>query len=234
MCGRLTQRFSWQQMHDHLNLLGPPVELRPRYNVAPGQDTAAVRTDTGGRRLSLLRWGLLPAWAKDLNMGYRMINARAETVASKPAYRAAYRARRCLIPADGFYEWARQGGIKQPYLIAMQDGGPMFFAGLWERWRVPEGPDLPRSLQDAAPGDVIETCTVLTTEANELIRAIHHRMPVILADEMLEPWLSGEEVLLGPYPSTEMKFVAVSRWVNNAAHDDPRCIEPADSETAQG
>lgn len=211
-----------------MNLLGPPVELRPRYNVAPGQSIAAVRAEADGRRLSLLRWGLLPSWAKDPGIGYRMINARAETVASKPAFRSAYRARRCLIPADGFYEWVRKGTIKQPYLIGLDDGQPMNFAGLWERWRVPENIILPRSLKDLAPGEVLETCTVLTTEANELMKPIHHRMPVILPPEAFAPWLDGENVALAPYPAETMTARAVNRWVNNAAHDGPRCIEPAD------
>ncbi len=234
MCGRLTQRFSWQQVHDYLNLLGPPLELRPRYNVAPGQDVAAVRAHPDGRGLSMLRWGLLPGWAKDPNVGYRMINARAETVASKPAYRAAYRARRCLIPADGFYEWMRQGAVKQPYLISVGDGRPMTFAGLWERWRAPDDIILPRSLQGSAPGDIVETCTVLTTEANEIMKPIHHRMPVILPREAFTPWLDGEEVALAPYASEKMTIQSVSRWVNNAAHDDPRCIKPQDSGQSRG
>ena len=150
MCGRFTQRFSWQQVHDYMNLLGPPVELRPRYNVAPGQDLAAIRAHPDGRRLSMLRWGLLPSWAKDPNIGYRMINARAETVAGKPAYRAAYQARRCLIPADGFYEWVRRGAVKQPFLIELGDGRLMGFAGLWERWRIPDNIVLPRTKTRAA------------------------------------------------------------------------------------
>ena len=229
MCGRFTQRFSWQQVHDYMNLLGPPVDLRPRFNVAPGQDVAAVRAHPDGRRLSMLRWGLLPAWAKDPNMGYRMINARAETVASKPAFRAAYRARRCLIPADGFYEWVREGAVKQPYLIGHCDGRPMAFAGLWERWRVPQDAVLPRSLAGAAPGDAIETCTVLTTQANDMMKPIHHRMPVILPPEAFAPWLEGEELALSPCPSETMTARPVSRWVNSAAHDDPRCIEPAEN-----
>ncbi len=228
MCGRFTQRFSWQQVHDYMNLLGPPVELRPRFNVAPGQDLAAIRAHPDGRRLSMLRWGLLPSWAEDPNIGYRMINARAETVAGKPAYRAAYQARRCLIPADGFYEWVRRGAVKQPFLIELGDGRLMGFAGLWERWRIPENLVLPRSLQDSAPGDVIETCTVLTTEANDLMKPIHHRMPVILPPQAFAPWLDGAEVALDPYPPGAMTARAVSRWVNNAAHEDPRCIEPAD------
>ena len=225
MCGRFTQRFSWQQVHDYMNLLGEPVELAPRYNVAPGQDVAAVRTSDNGRRLSMLRWGLLPAWAKDPNMGYRMTNARSETVAGKPAFRSAYRSRRCLIPADGFYEWVRQGTVRQPWLVDLKDGELMVFAGLWERWRVPENTPLPRSLQNAAPGDAIETCTVLTTQANEAMKPIHHRMPVILPEDAFAPWLAGEDIALDPFPSEAITVRPVSRWVNNAAHEGPRCVE---------
>ena len=233
MCGRFTQRFSWQQVHDYMNLIGEPVELRPRYNVAPGQDVAAVRAGEDGRRLSMLRWGLLPAWAKDPNMGYRMINARSETVAGKPAFRAAHRARRCLIPADGFFEWVRQGSVRQPYLVGLRNGRLMVFAGLWERWRVPENTALPRSLRNAAPGDVIETCAVLTTQANEAMQPIHHRMPVILPEKSFAPWLEGEDLPPDPYPADAISVRPVSRWVNNAAHDDPRCIEPADAVSAK-
>ena len=209
-----------------MNLLGPPMDLKPRYNVAPGQQVAAVRADTDGRRLSMLRWGLLPAWARDPKMGYRMINARAETVASKPAYRAAFRARRCLVPADGFYEWARQGAVKQPYLVGLEHGRLIIFAGLWERWRAPEDMVLPPSLKDSAQDGVIETCTVLTTEANDLMRPIHHRMPVILPPEALTPWLDGKDLALHPYPSEPMTVQRVSRWVNSVSHEDPRCVEP--------
>ena len=122
MCGRFTQRLSWRELHELMDLIGAAQNLRPRYNVAPGQNIAAVRLADGGRRLSMLRWGLIPAWAKEPNIGYRMINARAETAYEKPAFRAAFRARRCLIPADGFYEWARQGKTRQPWLFQMKQG----------------------------------------------------------------------------------------------------------------
>lgn len=209
-----------------MNLTGPVTDLRPRYNVAPAQNLAAVRLQEGDRRLSMLRWGLIPVWSRNPNFGYSLINARSETVASKPAFRAAYRARRCLIPADGFYEWVRAGRLKQPFLIGLKEGGMMAFAGLWERWFVPKGVTLPRSLAQSEPGDAVETCTILTTTANETLAPLHHRMPVILPPELFDSWLDGHTVPLGPYPAEEMTLQAVTTWVNRASNDDPRCVEP--------
>ena len=150
MCRRFTQRLSWRELHELLGLIGPAQNVRPRYNVAPGQTIAAVRSGKDGRRLSMLRWGLIPAWAKEPNIGYKLINARAETAHEKPSFRAAFRARRCLIPADGFYEWARagKGKAKQPWLFGMKGGGGFAFAGLWESWTVREGLALTRSLAE--------------------------------------------------------------------------------------
>lgn len=217
--------FSWPDVHRFLNLTGPALDLRPRYNVAPGQDVAAVRADNGERRLSMLRWGLIPAWSRTPNIAYRLINARAETAATKPAFRAAYRYRRCLIPADGFYEWARHGATRQPYLIGRKDGSTMAFAGLWEQWRVREGIKLPRSLAELAPGETLETCTILTTAANETVAPVHERMPVILPPESFDAWLGGGAVELGPCPAREIVVRAVGTWVNNPSNDDPRCVE---------
>ena len=200
----------------------PP--FTPRFNIAPSQPVPVVRLapqqPQPQRELVWLRWGLIPSWAKDPAIGNRMINARAETVAEKPAYRAALRRRRCLVAADGFYEWQRTGGRKQPYFIHMRDDRPFAFAGLWEAW---EGPD-----QSA-----IESCTLLTTEPNELVRPIHNRMPVILAPDDYDRWLDPavqkpEQLapLLGPYPSDEMTADPVSTFVNSPANDGPQCIEP--------
>ena len=161
MCGRFTQRYTWQEVHNYFGLIGPSRNLRPRYNIAPSQDVAAVRSDETGRRLSMLRWGLIPGWAKEPNIGYKLINARAETASAKPAFRAAYRDRRCLIPADGFYEWTRRGAAKQSYLIYGRDAGLMAFTGLWERWTVPDGIALKGSLAEFSPGSVIETCAIM-------------------------------------------------------------------------
>ena len=184
------------------------------------QAVAVVRraAERPGRELAWLRWGLVPAWAKDPAMGARLINARAETAAEKPAFRAAMRARRCLVVADGFYEWQRTGRAKQPHFFQLRGGRPFAFAGLWEAWRRP----------DNAP---LETCTLLTTEANELVRPIHDRMPVILPrtayDAWLDPAVASPDTLaplLAPYPSGEMEARAVSPFVNSPTHDSPECI----------
>jgi len=204
-------------------------EIEPwkaRYNIAPSQPVAAVRLAAGrakamaGRELVWLRWGLIPSWASDPAIGNRLINARAETAAAKPAFRAAMRQRRCLVVADGFYEWQRAGKRKVPHLIRMRDDRPFGFAGLWEVW---EGPD----------HSAIESCTLLTTEANDVVRPIHDRMPVIIAPSDYDRWLDpgvtrSEELisLLRPYPSDRMTACAVGALVNSPANDDPGCVEP--------
>ncbi len=193
------------------------------YNIAPSRDVAAVRAapeGAAGRELALLRWGLIPSWAKDPAMGDRMINARAETASAKPAFRSAFRRRRCLLPADGFYEWQKAGTRKQPYFVRMADGKPFALAGLWERWEGPGGP--------------IASCTILTTDANALLAPIHDRMPVIVAPADFERWLDpGRQdpvdlmPLARPYPADAMVAFPVRTLVNSPATDDPRCIEPA-------
>ena len=227
MCGRFTQTFSWQEVHDLLTLEGPPPELAPRYNVAPGQNIAAVRLEPDGRRLAMLRWGLIPGWAGDPAIAYRLINARAETAALKPSFRAAFRSRRCLIPTNGFYEWQRAGAVRQPYLIGRGDRRLLAFAGLWEHWTVPRGVTLSGSLAARRPGDVIETCTILTTAANAVVAPVHDRMPVILAAEAFAAWLRGERLPLGPCADETLAARPVSTVVNDPRNDDPRCIRPA-------
>ncbi len=226
MCGRFTQRLSWAELHELMDLIGAPLNLQPRYNVAPGQEVAIVRAADAGRRLSMLRWGLVPAWARDRSIGNRLINARSETVAEKPAFRTAYRRRRCLVPADGFYEWQRRGGTRQPWLFGLRDGSPFAFAGLWERWTAPEGPAPTGSLFGPEPGDPVETFTILTATATETVAAIHDRMPLILPPDAYGPWLAGEDIPLAPYPADDMHAYPVSTLVNRPANDDPRCIEP--------
>ena len=242
MCGRFTQVRSWAELHELLNLVGTPLNLRPRYNVAPSQDVAVARAaDPGsrsagpgprsgeageGRTLSMMRWGLIPSWAKDHAIGHKLINARSETAAQKPSFRSAFRRRRCLIPADGFYEWQRRDGTRQPWLFGLRGGAPFVFAGLWERWTVPEGAALTGSLAERSPGDAVETCTILTTAANDTVAPVHGRMPVILPPDAWDSWLAGDEVPLGPYPADHMTAWPVSTHVNRPANDDPRCVEP--------
>ena len=227
MCGRFAQGFSWD---DVLALFGPldalPADSAPRYNVAPGQQVAAIRRAGDARRLTMLRWGLVPSWARDPGIGNRLINARAETVREKPSFRAAYRARRCIIPADGFFEWQREGERRQPWLFAMGNRQPFALAGLWESWTPPPDAGLPGLFDEPRPGGALETCTILTTEANGVVRPVHHRMPVILDPGAAGAWLSGGEVPLAPFPEAAMTSFRVSPLVNSARHDDPRCIEP--------
>ena len=224
MCGRFLQRFAWDDLCALLRIEGPPANLRPRYNLAPSQHAAVVRSEDGERRLSLVRWGLIPAWAKDPAIGHKLINARAETAAVKPAFRAAFSQRRCLVPADGFYEWRREGSVRQPWLVARRDGAPMALAGLWERWKVPEGAAHRGSLAERRPGEVVETFTLLTCVANATLRALHDRMPVILPEEAFGPWLTGEAVRLGPAPEDRLAMRRVAPRVNDPRNDDPECV----------
>ena len=196
-------------------------ELRPRYNVAPSQSIPIVREEIGARRFALARWGLIPHWAKDTKIGYHTINARAETVAEKPAFRNAFKRRRCLIPADGFYEWQAIPGskVKQPWFIVLRDREPMAFAGLWEQWRSPEGEEL-------------ESCSIIVTDANELMQPIHERMPVILAPGDWNAWLEtdakdagGLQNLLKPYSAEDMAAWPVSMKVNSPRNDVEECVE---------
>jgi putative SOS response-associated peptidase YedK len=220
MCGRYTLASPTERLAEEFGVDASSIELSPNYNVAPTQGVAAVLEEGGQRRLEVLRWGLIPPWADDPGIGSRMINARSETAPGKPSFRRAFRERRCLIPADGFYEWQRTNGAKQPYFIHMEGGGPFAFAGLWESW------------SKGGEGEV-RTCTILTTEANALVGEIHDRMPVILAADAYDVWLDPaserDELtgLLAPYPEDEMEAYAVSRFVNSPQNNDPRCIEPA-------
>ena len=223
MCGRYTLRAPGKVVADHFGLAEEP-RLRPRYNIAPTQPVPVIRAlranpQTGQRELVPLRWGLVPSWADDPSVGNRMINARAETVADKPAFRGALRHRRCLVPADGFYEWRKEGTKKQPVYVRRKDGLPFAFAGLWERWE--------------REGEVIESCAILTTGANDLMAEFHDRMPVILDPEDYGLWLDPEVQdpgllgpLLKPYPGDETEVYPVSTLVNNPRHEDPRCVEP--------
>ncbi len=221
MCGRFTQSQSADAIAQAFQVAVP--SLTPRYNIAPTQSVATVlqTPEHKDRQFKLLHWGLIPSWAKDPKMGARLINARAETVAEKPAFRSAFRQRRCLVLADGFYEWQKQENTKQkqPYYFRFKDGRPFAFAGLWERW------------QDSN-SETIESCTLLTTAANELMRPIHDRMPVIIDSKYYDLWLNPEvqkrellQPLLHPYPTEEMTAYPVSQTVNKPSHDSAECIE---------
>jgi len=226
MCGRfrLTAKERYVAEHFDLDNSGSDeVSLAPRYNIAPTQPAAIIRQHPKqpGRVLSLMRWGMVPAWAKEASIGARMINAVAESAAEKPAFREPLSRRRCLVPADGFYEWQKLGAKeKQPFHFGMSDDSLFAFAGLWERWRNPSG------------GEYINSFTILTTSANSLVAAIHDRMPVILRPENYELWLDpgftdprGVADLLKPFEARLMKKYPVSTRVNRAENDDPECIQ---------
>jgi putative SOS response-associated peptidase YedK len=198
-------------------------DIVPRYNIAPTQNVLCVRNREGENEMVTLRWGLVPFWAKDLKIGAKMINARGETVAEKPAFRAAFKKRRCLVVADGFYEWKKEADGKQPFYITRADDQPFCMAGLWESW----------TDKSDAQSKPVETCTVITTDANELMLQLHDRMPVILEPDEYDFWLDPEfsdrqplEAALDPFPNEEMKFVPVSKVVNKATNEVPECIVP--------
>jgi putative SOS response-associated peptidase YedK len=218
MCGRYTLSTPAGRLAEEFQL-DSTTEIVPSYNVAPTQQVAAVLEDEGGRRLEMFRWGLVPSWAEDPDIGARMINARSETAPEKPSFRSAFRRRRCLIAADGFYEWKRVNGGKQPYYFRMQDGRPFAFAGLWESWEKGDG--------------ILRTCAILTTRANSVLEDVHDRMPVILPHDAYNAWLDPdadrEELgeLMIPYPYDDLETYPVSRFVNSPRNNDERCIEPA-------
>ena len=220
MCGRFTLFASPETIQAEFVLAEPPANLAPRYNIAPTQAVAVIANHDAERRLELFQWGLIPSWARDPSIGSRMINARAETLAEKPSFRTALRKRRCLILADGFYEWRKDNGGKTPFFIHLASRRPFALAGLWEVWQTPDGSALP-------------TCTIITTGPNSLIAALHDRMPVILPPAAYAAWLDPAPLaptdlapLLVSYPAGEMALYPVSRTVNAPANDSPACIAP--------
>ncbi len=217
MCGRFAF-YSPSEATAALFGADSSVEVEPRYNIAPTQYIAVVRdSEKEAREVAMLRWGLVPFWAKDPSIGNRMINARAETVAEKPSFRNAYRKRRCLVLADGFYEWRKEGDGKTPYFIALDDGSPFAFAGLWETWN---SKDSDESLQ---------TTAIITTAANEYMARIHQRMPVVMLPEHADRWLEGDMELLAEVIDEPPTFQAwpVDRKVNNARNEGAALIDPA-------
>ena len=221
MCGRFTQKVTWDQVLDLYNLERSPlpVNLKPRYNGAPRQDFAACRLDEDGNRaIAQLRWALVPSWARDISMGSRLINARAETVHTKPSFGAAFRSRRCLVPANGWFEWQRTGRGKQPYYLSLADGSPLSFAALWERWE--------------KGGDVLESFTIITTTAAPQLADIHNRQPAIIDPDQYDEWLDPTSALPrllklvrrpheGPYETRP-----VSTRVNSVRNDDADILAP--------
>lgn len=219
MCGRFTIHTLMNRLLQEFGIENVSWEVPQRYNVAPTQDIPVVRQQDGKPTLSPLRWGLIPSWAKDPKIGYTTINARSETAAEKPAFRSAMKSRRCLIVADGFYEWKREGKNKQPWLFRRGDEQPFAFAGMWERWEKGDKP--------------LETCTILTRSANTLMAPIHDRMPVILSPNDYSAWLDPETkdattlaYLFEPFPADELVAYPVNPIVNNARNEGPQCIEP--------
>jgi putative SOS response-associated peptidase YedK len=219
MCGRYRLSRSKEALARHFGVDPDEVDWEPRYNIAPTQQVCVVRQDRKEpvRHASMMRWGLIPSWAKDPSIGARTINARAETVAARPAFRESLERRRCLIPADGFYEWKRSGKAKQPFCFEVEDGKLFAFAGLWDRWRSPDG-------------NPLESCTILTTTSNRLMADIHDRMPVILPADDYDLWLdpgmtdSATAVdLLKPYDAALMRDYPVSARVNAVTNDDAEC-----------
>jgi putative SOS response-associated peptidase YedK len=218
MCGRFAF-YSPSEATAALFGVSTSITVEPRFNIAPSQYIAGIRdTDADGRELAMFRWGLVPFWAKDPAIGNRMINARAETVAEKPSFRAAYRHRRCLLLADGFYEWKKQGAGKVPYYISLASGEPFAFAGLWETW------------QSKQSDEIIQSATLITTAANEFISTVHHRMPVILQPASAQRWLAGDDQLIADVAENSPQFQSwpVDKRVNNARNEGEDLITRQD------
>jgi putative SOS response-associated peptidase YedK len=228
MCGRYVEVSSPALLAERFHVTEVrPKELEPRYNVAPRADVPVVAERHGQRVLDVVRWGLVPFWAKDPKIGDRMINARAESLRTSNAFKRAFERKRCIVPADGFYEWQKIEGrrTKQPWFIRRRDGEPLAFAGLWESWHDPNADD------DAPP---LRTCVIITTDPNELLAPIHDRMPVVLPESAWDTWLDVDnhdvgalQRLLVPYPAREMEAWAVSMQVNKADNEGPGLLDPA-------
>ncbi|AMV71270.1 SOS response-associated peptidase [Desulfuromonas carbonis] len=226
MCGRLSNHLPIPDLVDYFQLT-KWLDFENRYNIAPSQKIPAIRQNEDQRELFLLHWGLVPHWAKDVKIGYRMINARAETLTEKPSFREPFHKRRCIIPASGFYEWQQGAKTRQPYYLFRQDHAPLALAGLWERWENP-----------ATPGVVLESCTIITTAANALMAALHQRMPAILEPEEFGAWLDPRQQgadllpLLRPAAAGVLACFPVSTYVNKPGNEGADCVRPLDSPEA--
>lgn len=218
MCGRYSQTKLMPELQERFKVKRALEDVRPRFNIAPSQDVPVI-VDRGERAFELYRWGLIPVWAKDPKIGYKMINARGETINEKPSFKRPFQKHRCLVVADGFYEWKREGKSKTPMRIVLKSREPFAFAGICDRWVSPEGKE-------------VHSFSIVTTAANDVLKPIHDRMPVILRAEDEAIWLDPEAKidhlmkLIGPYPDQEMEAYAVSSIVNSARNESPDCILP--------
>lgn len=228
MCGRYRLSRRKQVVEEYFESSSDEEDWTPRYNIAPTQPVAAIREAGQNRILSLMRWGLVPSWASDISIGARLINGRSETVLEKPAFRDSFRMRRCLVPADGFYEWKKAGRERYPFHFVMKDSSLFAFAGVWDRWRSPAG-------------QVVESCSILTTAPNELLDGVHDRMPVILPQRHYQTWLTAPATeaqrlaeLLVPFDASVMQRYPVSSLVNKPENDVPECALEAPNAETQG
>lgn len=220
MCGRFTLHTDLEQVAKLFDADLPAIDMAPSYNVAPTQPVLAVVAAEGKNRLVAMRWGLIPVWAKDASIGSRMINARAETLADKASFKRPFKSQRCLVVADGFFEWRKTEGGKVPMYIRLKNGKPFGFAGLYDRWTSPDG-------------EPVTSCTIITTSANALVEPIHDRMPVIVPARRQAQWLDPKNQridqlteMLAPYPAAQMEAYPVARLVNSPNNNTPACIEP--------
>ena len=213
MCGRFTLYITAEELASHYDLRTIPA-TEARYNIAPSQQINIIKGTSEELTLASMRWGLIPHWAKDEKIGYKLINARAETISEKPSFRSAFKFRRCLVPASGFYEWKREGSHKQPYYFQVKDTPLFSMAGIWESWKAPDG-------------QIIESCSIITTEANNVVSEVHDRMPVIINQDSYNHWFEGLECqdLLQPYISSGMTMYPVSERVNSPKNNGSDCIK---------
>jgi putative SOS response-associated peptidase YedK len=234
MCGRYTITGDLAELEKLVRFICKVVDFKPRYNLAPRAQAPVLIWESGQPVLKPMRWGLIPSWSKDETIGDKLTNARADTITEKPSYRRPFEKQRCLIPADGFYEWQTTPTGKQPFRFTRKDGGFFCMAGLWEKWHRPhrEGE---LGLDDTCPSidQTVETFTIITTEPNPMVAAVHNRMPVIVGQEHYQWWLQPDrfepqflKTLLRPYPAEGMACVRVSKLANNAKHDSPACLLP--------